>query len=261
MQIRRHREKPMPRRHLTSVSGLAAACLALGGASVTAAAPAPEATTLDALRAEPARFAGKKVRLRGQFDQCYNFDCALCPEEATRAAPQANRCLALSFDRQAGSAIARGADFDPVYRYATVDLVARFDPTCLEGLCTDRASVLRDARVRRVILRRTSAEGLNSRRERNRLVEAPPAVTAAVIPLLHEDGEAGEGGPRYRAFVSRAPADAAHGAVLCRSSGRDSDPATWPADFVSAIFARSTEDRFRCYYVRQRGGKWLLQPD
>src|SRR4051812_47181682 len=95
--------------------------------SLLAAAPAaagPEVTTLDAIRAAPGAFEGKWVRLRGQINQCTLFDCAICPEEATPADPQTQRCLRLDWDRQRGSEREHGADFDPIYRYASVDLVA-----------------------------------------------------------------------------------------------------------------------------------------
>src|SRR4051794_33432556 len=147
------------------------AILALALAAAAPPAAEPVAASLDAIRAAPASFEGKWVRLRGQMNQCANFDCALCPEEATPADPQTERCLRLDWDRQRGSERERGADFDPVYRYATVDLVARFDGACLKGMCTDRAPVLLDARVLSVLRRRPSAEGLNARRHVERMVD------------------------------------------------------------------------------------------
>ncbi len=236
--------------------------IALALAAAAPAAAGPVATNVDAIRAAPDAFEGKWVRLRGQIDQCTHFDCAICPEEATPANPQTQRCLRLSWDRQRGSERERGADFDPVYRYASVDLVARFDGACLQGLCTDRASVLRDARVLAVLKRRPSAEGLNARRSIERMVDPPEAAARPLIELLRHGAEAGRFGPYYRVFAAPDDPNIEKSAIVCRSSGGDpATPGAWPADQQSALLARSTEDRFRCFFADRNAGQWFIHPD
>ena len=225
------------------------------------AAASPLATTADSIRANPAAFDGKWVRLRGQIDQCTHFDCSICPEEATPADPEAERCLRLSWDRQRGSDQERGADFDPIYRYATVDLVARFDSACLKGLCTDRASVLRDSRVVAVLKRRTSAEGLVGRRHINRMLDPPPTAAEPLIALIGRMRPTVPNGPYYRVFADPNDPTIERSAIVCRSSGDQAHSGAWPTDQTSAIFARSTEDRFKCFFAQKTDGQWFISPD
>lgn len=222
---------------------------------------APVATTTDAIRARPAMFEGKWVRLRGQIDQCTNFDCSICPEEATPTNPLADRCLRLSWDRQRGSESENGADFDPIYRYATVDLVARFKRACLQGVCTDRAPVLLDSRVVAVLKRRTSAEGLNGRRHVNRIIEAPAEAAAPLIALIRRDRQPGNYGPFYRVFTGPDDPDIVRSAIVCRSRGEAGAPGAWPTDQTSALIARSTEDSFKCFFAERSDGHWFIRPD
>lgn len=224
-------------------------------------AASPVATTADSIRARPAEFDGKWVRLRGQIDQCTNFDCSICPEEAIPADPQAERCLRLDWDRQRGSNQERGADFDPIYRYATVDLVARFNIACFRGICTDRSPALVDARVVAVLKRRTSAEGLVGRRHINRMVQPPEASAAPLIALMSRRRSPGPSGPYYRVFAAPSDPNIERSAIVCRSVGDPSTPGTWPTDQISALFARSTEDRFKCFFAQRSDGRWLISPD
>jgi len=240
------------------MSDMLASFLALLAASTSAS---PVATTADAIRARPAEFDGNWVRLRGQIDQCTHFDCSICPEEATPADPQPERCLRLDWDRQRGTNQERGADFDPIYRYATVDLVARFNIGCFRGMCTDRSPALIDARVVAVLKRRTSAEGLVNRRQVNRMVEPPESAAAPLIALMRTGRSPGPGGPSYRALADPGDPNLERSAIVCRSVGDPSAPGTWPTDQTSALFARSTEDRFKCFFARKTDGQWFISPD
>jgi hypothetical protein len=232
-------------------------------AILAAAAPAPVAgpplATLDAIRAAPDAYDGKWVRLRGQVDQCFRFSCALCPEEATPAHPERARCLAIGFDRQAGGADRFGFNFDPVYRYATVDLVARFDKACLAGPCSDRATLLRDARVLDVIGRRRSADGLRAG-DREPLADPPAAAAARLLDEIgYEVPPPGTDHARYRVFAGAEDPAIERGAIVCRAFGRDDEPGTWPDDWTAALFAPSTEDRFKCHLLRKVRGHWSFQ--
>jgi hypothetical protein len=235
--------------------------LALALLAAAPAASGPDTTTLDAIRAAPDAFEGKWVRLRGQIDQCFHFECAICPEEATPADPQTQRCLRLSWDRQRGSDREHGADFDPIYRYASVDLVARFEGGCLKGMCTDRASVLLDARVLAVLKRRPSAEGLNARRGLERMVDAPEAAARPLIDLLSHGRPGGPSGPHYRVFADPSDPNLEKSAIVCRSSADPGDPGAWPVDQDAALFARSTEDWFKCFIAEKSAGQWFVHPD
>jgi hypothetical protein len=231
--------------------------------AILAAAPAPAAAapsaTLDAIRAAPRAYDGKWVRLRGQVDQCFRFSCALCPEEATPARPERARCLALSFDRRRGGGDELGFNFDPVYRYATVELVARFDKTCLAGLCGDRASVLRDARVLKVIRRRRSADGL--RDGAGEPLADPPAAAAARLldEIGYEVPPPGTDHARYRVLAGAEDPAVERSAIVCRAFGRDDEAGTWPTDRAAALFAPSTEDRFKCHLLRKVRGHWSFE--
>lgn len=172
-----------------------------------------------------------------------------------------NRCLSLSWDWQRGMTPARGFSFDAVYRYATVELIARFDRSCLdtEVICTDRAAVLFDARAIHVLERRPSALGLGSRSERDRIVDAPADTTAALTTLLAHGLEHGAAGPDYRAYAYQSDPVAAKAALICRSYGKDDD-AKWPIN-AAAVLAPSSEDRFRCYLADRSDGRWFIHPD
>jgi hypothetical protein len=110
---------------------LAALLLALGPAS------APAATIADVL-ARPARYAGKRVVLRGWVSRCVPMDCAIA-----EAAGGGQR-LSLEASARIDAVL---APLTPTW----IELEARVDPTCITGLCTDRAPHLRDVTLRSII--------------------------------------------------------------------------------------------------------------
>jgi hypothetical protein len=228
---------------------------------VASTAVGAQPASLDAIRAAPDAFDGQWARLRGQVDQCTHFSCALCPEEATPDDPQRHRCLALDFDRQRGNAGEKGADFDPLYRYGTVDLVARFNKGCLVEICTDRAPVLFDARILAVLKRRTSSEGLNDPRGGERMIDPPAEAAKPLAALLARGMPSGPYGPLYRVFAHPRDPMIEKAAIVCRSSGKEGQMGTWPPDEHSAIFAPSTEDRFKCFFADRVNGRWVINPD
>lgn len=231
-------------------------------AMILASAAEPAAARIEDVAAHPAAFDGKWLRLRGQIDQCTHFDCAICPEDANEAVKPEGKCLAIEWDRQVGNRRETGTDFDPIYRYASVEIVARFDKTCLEA-CTDRAPVLLETRVERVFKRRPSALGLNGRRAIDRMIDPPPATAAALIAVLRRLDAVPDDAPsppRYRVFADPHDPAMKTSAIVCRSVGADGDPATWPIDQDSAIFAPSTEDHFKCYFARHADGRWTINP-
>lgn len=232
-------------------------------AALLAGTMEPAAARIEDVVTHPAAFDGKWIRLRGQVDQCTHFACAICPEDANGEAKPDSKCLRIEWDRHVGGRRETGANFDPIYRYASVEIVARFEKSCLQGFCTDRAPVLFETRVERVFKRRPSALGLNGRRAIDRMIDPPPAAAAALIAVLRGlDGvpDYAPSPPRYRVFADPHDPATETSAIICRSFGADGDPATWPADSSSAIVAPSTEDHFKCYFARHADGLWTISP-
>jgi len=218
----------------------------------------PLSTTLDAVSADIAGFNNKVVRLTGQIDRCQNWSCQICPEEAAPAQPMRNRCLSIDWDRP--DRVPRSLfDFDAAYRYASVDLVARVDQSCIIRACLDRAPVLVKARVLRILNRRPSALGLGNGAERDRLVDAPPKVQSELADLLANGEQRGQNNLEYHAYAYKSDATAASHGVICRSYGKE-DAAKWPLD-ATALMAPSAEDRFRCFLADRQTGRWFIHPE
>lgn len=218
----------------------------------------PTFVTLDQLRSQPAGFREKRVTVAGQIDECWNMSCNLCPIEATPASPHWERCLAISFDKFRGGLHNVGADVDGAFRYADVVITARFDPTCLEGLCTDRGSVLLAARVEEVKRRRRSRDGLIKRPDP--LIEASAEAARPLIALMRPQQGQSEPRQAVKVFATRSDPKLQRNAVVCRASSRPGTSVAWPTSWNAAIVAPSTEDRFGCStaFKDQRG--WVLEP-
>jgi hypothetical protein len=226
----------------------------LFAASATAENLQPMRATLDQLRAHPNEFAGRFVELSGQVDECSSMSCHLCPMEATPAHPEWNRCLAIDFDRFRGGNRNWGADMDGAFRYADVRVVAKFDPTCLTAPCLDRASVLLGARVKQVMRRRSSNQGLIERREG---LTAAPAALAAAVARLVRSGLPQEPLRPVQVFTMEADPLGRPNAIVCKA--RPGAPVEWPKTFEGAILFRSTEDRWQCWIAVKRPSGWALQ--
>lgn len=210
--------------------------------------------TLDELRAHPGAMSGRAVRVSGQLDECWNMSCHLCPTEATPANPEWSRCLAISLDRFRGGDRNVGANVDSAFRYADVVVTARFDPACLQNPCTDRASVLLDARVEDVTRRRRSRDGLVAHPD-----PLFPVADAAAAPLL---AIAGPGDPREptRVFAVQDDRELRQEAIVCHAMPIGGGNAEWPASWQGAISSRSTEDHYRCLVARRAAGGWRIEP-
>lgn len=217
----------------------------------------PLSTTLDAVSADIAGYNNKVVRLTGQIDRCHGWSCQICPEEATPDQPMSSRCLGIDWDRP--DRVPRSLfDFDAAYRYASVELVTRVDQSCIIRTCLDRAPVLVNARVLRVLSRRPSALGLGNGAERNRLLDAPPKVQTELADLLADGEIRGQNNLEYHAYAYKSDPAAAKNAIICRSFGKQ-DAAKWPLDTAS-VLAPSAEDRFRCFSADRLTGRWFIHP-
>ena len=110
---------------------IAAVSLALAPPNFPAATP----LTIEQVRADPRRWDGKWVRVRGFVHRCSALDCMLA--EGPR-----NRGMSLSF--------AAAPSFDAWIAPqlpAEVEVTARIDANCLLNVCTDRAPVLQQVYV------------------------------------------------------------------------------------------------------------------
>ena len=94
-------------------------------------------TDIASVRADPGKYSGRLIRLTGKLDQCSGWECSLCPESMTTATASANwkQCLPLEF-----RPLMQGTGFgereqEAIFRFSSVTLVARFDPSCWQGGC------------------------------------------------------------------------------------------------------------------------------
>lgn len=212
--------------------------------------------TIEQVRARPREFAGKEIRLTGQLNECYHWECSLCPEAMTSTDRNADRCLALSF-RPLVDGTGFGSDEqESVFRFSSVILTATFDPACWEeGVCLDRQVVLKDASVVSVIKRRPGVAGL-WKSDTSTLTEiggvrAGELRSAAIRAGYPEN-------PPIKAFATDQPDPKI---VVCWSPmGIDEqEPGAWPTTLESALYAKSTLDFFECNEVRKVEGQLVIQ--
>ena len=203
-----------------------------------------------ALRSNPSIYAGKVVRVAGKLDQCYAWECSLCPESMTSANADQRQCLALDFHNLMPGTGFGEEEQEKIFRFASVTLTARFDPSCWKGPCLDRPTVLYGAVVESVQHRRTSREGLWLGGAVTPLQEAAQPETAA---LRAEALKAGfPDNPPMKVFnVHADPATR----VVCWTSFMDS----WPNSLEGAVDAQSTMDFYSCNEFKNVGGSWVPQ--
>ena len=242
------------------LTALAATFLYVG--SVAAQAPGPPVASIAALRSHMGYWANRTVRVRGQIDLCSNFDCHICPEAMTQAGLDLDRCLSISFSGfETDPAGGRTAGLmEDTFRFAIVTLEAKFDPTCLgyfparsrraasraahqevqAVVCTDRASVLRSARVIAVHSRKTADTGLGVRRAGFRVTPAPAQTEREVLAAYRAETPPGwdDGTMERRVFVINPEDiadiskgwDAAAEACVCREDSCDGRVAFTPLE-------------------------------
>ena len=203
------------------------------------------AATIEQVRAHPESLVGKKVKLTGRLDECFAWECSICPEAMTAQTPDSNKCLALEF-----RPLVNGTGFgeeqqEEVFRFSSVILEADFNPSCWTGGCTDRQTVLSNARVLTVVKRRASKDGLW-------LGGYTPVIQVTGSTADQMKSAALRAGfpknPSIRSFVTVAHSPRF---VVCWSSPAfgDSDPGAWPHSLEGALYARSTLDFYRCNEV------------
>jgi hypothetical protein len=207
----------------------------------------PVPVEMAALRSNSSTYAGKVVRVTGKLDQCYAWECSLCPEGMTTANADQRQCLALDFHTLMPGTGFGEEEQEKIFRFASVTLTARFDPSCWKGLCLDRPSVLYGAVVESVQNRRSSRDGLWLGGI-TPLGDAPQLESAA---LRAEALKAGfSANPAMKVFSVKGDLKTM---VVCSSWG------SWPSSLEGAVEAPSTMDFYSCSEFRNVGGSWVPQ--
>lgn len=212
-------------------------------------------TTVSQVRSRPDDYSGKRLRLTGQLDECYQWECSLCPEAMTNKSRNADSCLAVSF-RPLVHGTGFGSDEkESVFRFSSVVLAAKFDPSCWKGGCSDRQTVLEDATVQSVTKRRAGASGLWLS-ETHRVVALEGSIASEIEAAARRSGFPDN--PRIRSFKTKVSEPRL---VVCWSSPAfgEQDPGAWPSTLESALYARSTLDFFQCNEVRKLDGQMVVQ--
>jgi len=208
---------------------------------------------IESLRSNPSKFAGRLVRISGRLDECFAWECSLCPETMTTASADPKQCLPLEFH-----ALMPGTGFgeeeqEGLFRFSSVTLTAKFDPTCFRQPCLDRPVVLYDADVSSVqSRRRSSGEGLWLEAV-TPLQDAAQSVAAAVRLEALKAGIPST----MPTKVFTVKGDAAT-ALACWTPGATS-ASSWPNSLEGALYAKSTLDFYNCNKFRMVGSRWIAQ--
>lgn len=208
-------------------------------------------TDIASIRASPNKYAGKFVQLSGKLDQCFGWECSVCPETMSGQTADPNQCLALSFRPLIPETGFGEEEQEALFRYSSVRLVARFDPSCWRGSCLDRQTVLKDANVISVEKRRSSRDGLWLGTS-TPLAEA----TAPLSKVVREEAlRAGyPPNPVTKVFTTKGGAE--EEVIVCWTAwGMNSWPAT-----LQGVDAPSTLDFYHCNRVKMIApDRWIVQ--
>ena len=261
---------------MTSITSAAVLALLLSD-------PAPVETTVATVRAYPEAFRSQTVRLRGEVNGCAGFDCRICPEEMTPESYEPDACLSMSFD---GFAIETGQEaysahrlMEEAFRFSVVTLIARVEPACLTNrpwspepaptdedeivemvVCTDRASVLRDARVEGVHDRHPANEGLPTY-QREELAPAPDIEALLIADLFAAVPWDRDDNLQFATFrpEDRNFRDAEDEALLCVCL-EDDCTGRWPThEGLGAL--ETPNNPYHCYWALKWDGRWRVYVD
>ncbi len=256
----------------------------LAAVAMLAGPPGPvvEARIADVI-ADPERYGGRMLRIRGQVDSCYGYVCSICPEDMTPATADGDKCLRMSFDDFESLEDDRADDvgywrsasrlLEEGFRFSVVTAEGLFDPSCLPTprhnnleevvICTDRGTTFRDVRLSRVHRRLTSNHGLDFSR-RGVLAPAPEDVAVPVEVSFRSLERIFDPEPRWRPMAVLQPEDAdypEHGkeawACVCRV---DDCGGRWPQRKIS-VLARTVNDPYLCYVALKVEGSWRVFPE
>jgi hypothetical protein len=165
----------------------------------------------------------------------------------TTANADQRQCLALEFRSLMPGTGFGEEEQEKIFRFASVTLTARFDPSCWKGPCLDRPTVLYGAVVESVQSRRSSGDGLWLGGV-TPLRDAPQLESAA---LKAEALKAGfSANPAMKVFSVKGDLKTM---VVCSSWG------SWPSSLEGAVEAPSTIDFYGCGEFRKVGASWVPQ--
>lgn len=248
--------------------------------------------------ADPERYGGQTLRIRGQIDACYGWVCSICPEEMTSATADSEGCLRISFDDLPGEqgwgvgerSFDRGVsrDMEKAFRFSIVTAEGQFDPSCLtrrpwpaqpappheddpdatqitEVVCTDRASTWRQVQVRMVHRRLSSNDGLlfDGRRD-GALKLASPMIASLAENAWREYVLTFDRNPDWKpiaVFQTESPAvDESDREAWACVCRVDDCYGQWPKREVS-LWAQTYNDPYFCYFALERQGIWRIYPE
>jgi len=119
------------------------ALLVLAQITPAAAEPKPVEASIAAIRANPKRFDGQVVRVKGWVNRCDRLSCSI--DERSATSPNGGgEHLSIASDDKFDSTI---KPLLPTY----VEFDARFDARCVTAICTDRAPDLTVRQLRAVV--------------------------------------------------------------------------------------------------------------
>jgi len=167
----------------------------------------------------------------------------------TTATADPKQCLALEFrpliPRTGFGSRAQGDTF----RFASVTLVGKFDPTCWKSPCLDRPTVLSDAHVQSVQTRRSSRSGLWLDHF-SELQEAPEPLATTIIAAARNAGFP-KGSP-VKVFDVKGNDGSV---IVCLTP----DGNSWPNSLEGALYAKTVNDAYSCNQARRVGDRWIVQ--
>lgn len=247
--------------------------------------------------ADPERYGGQTLRIRGQVDACYGYVCSICPEEMTPGTAENEKCLRMSFDgfmseedqarEDEGEYVpAPWREIEETFRFSVLTGEGEFDPSCLtnrpwppepavqapageemmpEIVCMDRATTWRGVQVRAVHRRLPSNDGLVFGRNRGSLAVAPDDTSTAVqadyrryLALIGSDDE-----EQLAVFMPEhsnfRPEAKDEEARLCVCL-KASCEADWPRRDIST-WARTPNDPYVCHVALKTDGVWRVFPE
>lgn len=242
--------------------------------------PVVEARIADVI-AEPERYGGRTVRIRGQVDACYADLCSICPEELTGAVDAYRRCLVMTFDDlEAGDYQDDGFDWKPrgsvgfrtrpngagpledAFRFSVVTVEGRFRAAAtVDDQLAERVGVrLTGVRVQALHRRIPSNAGVATDRYTARLEPAPTEVTRNVAAAISAYGWPFEPRPGQMivlvlsSYFQRA-VDRDAWACTCQI---DDCTGRWPERTIS-VYAPTINNPYSCDMARRdEDGVWRL---
>ncbi|MGH6872836.1 MAG: hypothetical protein ACREHE_15140 [Rhizomicrobium sp.] len=247
--------------------------IALALVCAVSGAHAVPAVTVTQLVHHPYRYAHQIVRITGEVDNCISFDCALCPPH--RIAGDGQICVGLAFSGFSDDAAGRQTALlmEEAFRFATVEMLAWFEPGCLQSyqaieekrhpnlvmVCTDRATVLYDARVTKVISRKSVLDGMVGPYVDGKLAEPPDSELRAMQTEASYWREKGDTASHGIFVISSPPPVETWQAwgvyCVCRAgdcAGR------WPVKWDDGF--DSPANPFACDLMIKKDGNWRLVP-